>query len=121
MVPDETRFIVVQPGQSLGRIAEIYRVPTRAIIDANHLAPPYRLKPGMRLAIPAAANQRATEGTAATSSQARQAKAKRSEPKVIPLDDPGPGEPDDDPSDRQVGSAVRSDYGFFGLDPALTR
>src|SRR5947209_2332802 len=46
------RYIVVRPGQQLGRIAEAYRVPKRTIIAANHLQPPYKLAMGQRLLIP---------------------------------------------------------------------
>jgi murein DD-endopeptidase MepM/ murein hydrolase activator NlpD len=135
-VPDETRFIVVQRGQSLGRIAEIHQVPKQAIIAANHLAPPYRLKAGMRLAIPVAAKQRATEPikgtkeasakparssapaeTTGDAAQSRHAKIKHSEPEVIPLDDPPPSPVASQPVD----TALRRDYSYFGLDPALSR
>src|SRR5436305_531312 len=46
------RRIVVQTGQQLGRIAEAYHVPKRAIIAANHLQPPYKLAVGQKLVIP---------------------------------------------------------------------
>src|SRR5207302_6810356 len=49
----EGRHIVVRPGQSLGGIAQAYHVPPRAIIAANRLAPPYEVKIGQRLLIPA--------------------------------------------------------------------
>src|SRR5437870_1097867 len=53
--PAEARTITVERGQSLGRIAEAYHVPKQAIIAANHLEPPYKLKMGARLVIPGAA------------------------------------------------------------------
>jgi LysM repeat protein len=50
-----TTHIVVQRGQSLRRIAKEYRVAERDIIAANHLVPPYTLKPGTILTIAVAA------------------------------------------------------------------
>ncbi len=44
---------VVQPGDTLYRIARRYGVPTRALILRNELAPPYVLSVGQRLTIPA--------------------------------------------------------------------
>jgi murein DD-endopeptidase MepM/ murein hydrolase activator NlpD len=44
--------ITVRPGQSLGGVAQTYRVPKSAIIAANGLRPPYELKIGQRLTIP---------------------------------------------------------------------
>ncbi len=106
--PGETRYIVVRPGQSLGRVAEAYHVPRQAIIAANHLTPPYSLKAGARLAIPLVAAQAgkqpvsgasvalsapapANSGRAdRVSTPSRHAKVRLSEPEVIPLDDPAP-------------------------------
>lgn len=48
-----THTITVRPGQSLGRIAETYHVSQKAIITANNLVPPYDLKTGAKLIIPA--------------------------------------------------------------------
>ncbi len=45
-------MIVVERGESLGRIAERYHVPKRAIIEANHLQPPYDVAIGQRLVLP---------------------------------------------------------------------
>lgn len=44
--------ITVNPGESLWDIAEIFKVPLRALIDANSLAPPYAVEPGQTLTIP---------------------------------------------------------------------
>ena len=44
--------IVVKPGQTLFDVARLYDIPTRAVIDANHLDPPYRLKAGSTLVLP---------------------------------------------------------------------
>jgi LysM repeat protein len=46
------KHIVVRAGQSVSRIAAEYGVPRRAIIAANHLEPPYKLKIGLQLVIP---------------------------------------------------------------------
>ena len=139
--PEETRNIVVQRGQSVGRIAEIYHVPQQAIIAANHLAPPYRLKAGARLAIPGSVVQPETQPTqntkevassaprSAKPAQARNANIRHAEPEVIPLDDPAPASPANDraadkaSSDREGASrgGVKGDYGYFGLDPDLSR
>jgi murein DD-endopeptidase MepM/ murein hydrolase activator NlpD len=44
--------IVVKPGQTLFDVARLYDIPTRAVIDANHLEPPYRLIAGQTLVLP---------------------------------------------------------------------
>ena len=44
--------IVVQPGQTLFDVARLYDIPTRAVIDANHLEPPYGLTTGQTLLLP---------------------------------------------------------------------
>ena len=139
--PEETRNIVVQRGQSLGRIAETYHVPQQAIIAANHLAPPYRLKAGARLAIPGSVVQPETQTTQSTKevassaprlarpAQAREAKVRHAEPEVIPLDDPTPASPASDRAAEKASSdsggasqgGVKGAYGYFGLDPALSR
>jgi LysM repeat protein len=46
------KHIVVRAGQSVSRIAAEYGVPRHAIIAANHLEPPYKLKIGQPLMIP---------------------------------------------------------------------
>src|SRR6266699_7001006 len=48
----KTRYVVVQRGYSVARIARAHRVSKKAIISANHLSAPYRLKPGERLKVP---------------------------------------------------------------------
>jgi lipoprotein NlpD len=50
----EARQIVVRAGQSLSRIAAEYSMPRRAIIAANDLTPPYKIKIGQQLLIPSA-------------------------------------------------------------------
>lgn len=44
--------IVVEPGQTLFDVSRLYDIPTRAIIDANRLEPPYRLVAGRTLTLP---------------------------------------------------------------------
>jgi murein DD-endopeptidase MepM/ murein hydrolase activator NlpD len=44
--------IVVRPGESLYVVARRANVPTRTLIEANDLKPPYALTPGRRLALP---------------------------------------------------------------------
>jgi murein DD-endopeptidase MepM/ murein hydrolase activator NlpD len=44
--------IVVQPGDTVLGIARHYGVPSRSIIEANHLVPPYRLLVGQALQLP---------------------------------------------------------------------
>src|SRR5438067_5858013 len=98
------RRIVVQPGQQLGRIADAYHVPKRAIIAANHLEPPYKLAAGQKLLIPGAAPARemaaaapvvaspapAPSAPTATSAPPPGAAAGRPSPDIIPPDGPGP-------------------------------
>ena len=99
----DTRFVIVGPGQSLGGIAEANHVPKQAIIAANHLSPPYKLKIGEVLKIPVAAmaatatHSKTVAASPATSqhptvlaaqSAARGKRAASQE--LIPLDDPAP-------------------------------
>src|SRR6266513_5135272 len=53
--PPDARFVTVRAGQSLGGIAETNHVSKQAIIAANHLSPPYKLKIGEVLKIPVTA------------------------------------------------------------------
>ena len=78
-MPRETRQVTVQRGMSVGSLAGEYHVSKQAIIAANHLEPPYKIKLGFRLIIP---------GSAASSVQ--QAMVPAPTPDVIPLDDPPP-------------------------------
>ena len=67
----QDRYITVERGQSLGRLAEAHNVPKQAIIAANHLTPPYELKTGMRLFIPGR-NSTPPHGVAETKPKAPQ-------------------------------------------------
>lgn len=70
-VESETRQIVVQAGQSLSRIAAKYGIPQRAIIAANDLTPPYKIKIGQELLLPSAEGPRpAPAGEAAAAPEA---------------------------------------------------
>ena len=60
-------YLVVERGQSLDRIARDYRVAKQDIIAANQLKPPYELKPGTVLTLPAGTAQSAKKATAAKS------------------------------------------------------
>jgi LysM repeat protein len=51
-VDHETRYITVEKGQTLIRIAHANDVPAAAIAAANQLEPPYSLRAGSRLIIP---------------------------------------------------------------------
>lgn len=44
----------VRPGDTVSEVAQLHAVPTAAVVDRNGLAPPYRIRAGERLAIPAA-------------------------------------------------------------------
>jgi LysM repeat protein len=84
------RTITVKSGQSLGGIAEAYHVSKRAIIAANRLQPPYELKTGARLLIPASkagasANGDKPHHSRGSAPSAHAVKASES-PEVIPLD-----------------------------------
>jgi len=97
----ETRFVIVGPGQSVGGIAEANHVSKQAVIAANHLSPPFKLKIGQALKIPvaAAATTVARSKTLAASPTAPQhptvlaaqsaVRGKRvASEELIPLDDP---------------------------------
>src|SRR5712691_5084962 len=48
----EAQQIVVEAGRSVSRLAAKYGVSRRAIIEANNLTPPYKIKTGQHLLIP---------------------------------------------------------------------
>jgi LysM repeat protein len=96
-------YVVVERGQTLDQIARNYRVAKQDIIAANQLKPPYELKPGTVLTLPAGAAQPPKEATqskpalpakaaakpdqaAAIAGSARPTRPKRPPPKAIPLD-----------------------------------
>ena len=98
-----TQEIVVQRGQSLDEIARTLRVAKQEIIQLNHLAPPYALKAGATLLVPAghaqpvkqakprppapASTTKAAEANRLVEVQpARRTSAPRTKPEVIPLD-----------------------------------
>ena len=97
----DSRFVIVGPGQSLGGIAEANHVPKQAIIAANHLSPPYKLKNGQMLRLPvsvtasvssrdkAAGNEPMRSRHATVLADTRSSKHVAPE-EVIPLDDPTP-------------------------------
>lgn len=57
-----SRDIRVKRGETLYAISRRHGVPLRALIDANSLAPPYRLAAGIRLRIPAVRVYRVGQG-----------------------------------------------------------
>jgi LysM repeat protein len=73
----EARQIVVEAGQSLSRIAVKYHVPQRAIIAANDLTAPYKIKIGQRLRIPSVGGPPPAPVVAGSTA-----------PETIPLDPP---------------------------------
>jgi LysM repeat protein len=83
------RTITVNPGQSLGGIAKTFHVSKQALIAANHLHPPYELKTGERLIVPAStvtpARGTKPHGTKGSTKPAHAAKPSEP-PEVIPLD-----------------------------------
>ena len=74
----EARQIVVEAGQSLSRIAVKYHTPQRAIIAANNLTPPYKIKIGQQLQIPGAGGSPPAPAVVGSAP-----------PEIIPLDRPG--------------------------------
>jgi len=50
--PSKPHYIVVEHGQSLNGIAHSHHVAATALAAANNLQPPYKLKIGLRLALP---------------------------------------------------------------------
>jgi len=100
----DTRFAIVGASQSLGGIAEANHVSKQAIIAANRLSPPYKLKIGQVLKIPLAAIATTTtpSKTVAASTARRRhptvvadtrssGKSRRAaSEELIPLDDPAP-------------------------------
>jgi LysM repeat protein len=74
----EPRQIVVEEGQSISRIAAKYRVRKSAIVDANHMTAPYKVKTGQHLVVPGADEAVASVAVGSRTSEA------------IPLDEPAP-------------------------------
>jgi LysM repeat protein len=102
-------YLVVKRGQSLGQIAQTYRVAKDDIVTANQLKPPYSLKPGTVLAIPVVATEAAEptatqskldvpprtanpDRTKSASAPVRRTKPKAFEQVVIPLGDLAPAQ-----------------------------
>ena len=83
------RTIVVRRGQSLGVLAQTYRVPERAIVAANHLSPPYKIEIGQRLVIPGGGEAMPPIAAGPSPPPPMEAAA-RATPDVIPLDGPPP-------------------------------
>jgi murein DD-endopeptidase MepM/ murein hydrolase activator NlpD len=54
--------VAAEPGESLDQLAARFDLPPDAIIQANHLRPPYRLEPHQQLVIPPPATYRVHEG-----------------------------------------------------------
>jgi len=73
----EAQRIVVERGQSVSRLAAKYDMPRRAIIAANNLTPPYKIKIGQQLLIPGADGPAPAPAVAGSPS-----------PEIIPLDRP---------------------------------
>ena len=89
--PPEGQRIVVRPGQSLGGIAHAYRIPERAIIEANRLPAPYKLEAGQRLLIPGAAPPPVRQAVLSTPPpEPIAAQHLGHSPDIIPLDGPAP-------------------------------
>jgi LysM repeat protein len=74
----EPRQIVVEEGQSISRIAAKYRVRKSAIVEANHLTAPYKVKTGQHLVVPGAEEAVASVAVGSRTSEA------------MPLDEPAP-------------------------------
>jgi murein DD-endopeptidase MepM/ murein hydrolase activator NlpD len=84
------RVIVVARGESLGRIAERYRVPRHDIIEANHLRAPYKVEIGQRLVLPGGAPspQMAQSGPIPLDGGPPPQQPTAREPAVVSLDGP---------------------------------
>ena len=126
----DTRFVVVRPGQSLGRIAEANHVSKQAIIATNHLSATGKLKIGQRLALPTAAETAATRDRRSTTALSRSQHAtvvadRRSSGSIshsgkenlIPLDDPV--SPNDNRGSVAPTAASVSTSAELGSDPQL--
>ena len=103
-IPPDSRFVIVGPSQSLGGIAEANHVSKQAIISANHLSPPYKLKIGQTVRLPvsvaastprhdnvaAAAPRRSRHSTVLADTRSPEREKRRGSEEIIPLDDPTP-------------------------------
>ena len=113
----DTRFVIVGPGQSLGGIADANHVSKQAVIAANHLSPPYKLKIGQTLRLPvsvaastprqdkvaALAQRRSRHSTVLADTRSPHRDKRGGSEEIIPLDEPTPP--------RSPGSAVAAHSG----------
>ena len=61
--PGQVGYVVAaEPGETLDQLATRYDLPANAIIQANHLRPPYELRPHQALVIPPPATYRVHDG-----------------------------------------------------------
>lgn len=90
---------VVQPNENLGAIARRFGVTQRAIITANHITDPNKLRPGMKLVIPGGGK------TAPTSSPAPAQPAPQT---PAPAPEPAPVSPVSTPESGPVSSPLSS-------------
>lgn len=84
---------VVQPGDTLSKIADQYGTTVAALADANNLSPPYPLSVGQRLAAPGAAAPAATmvaEADARRAEEPAPSKIEKEEPSPQPTAAPQP-------------------------------
>lgn len=115
---ESRRVVTVERGQSLGAIAAHHHVSERAIIEANHLRPPYKVQTGARLVIPGGEPSPVAQARPQTipldrAPPSRSAPAK--EPAVVPLDGPPPAAaeaapapaPQPPPGERSVAEEAR--------------
>jgi murein DD-endopeptidase MepM/ murein hydrolase activator NlpD len=91
--------IIVKRDQTVRSIAHEYRVTVHELVVANHLKPPYDLKPGMRLVIPDHLMAMATPPSSlrpvplpppTPQTIGMPPAASRTMPEVVPLDGPAP-------------------------------
>jgi hypothetical protein len=100
----DARFVIVGAGQSLGGIAEANHVSKQAIIAANHLSAPYKLKIGQTLRLPVSvaevvpsqykaarvAPRASRHPTVLADTRSSTSGKRTAREEVIPLDDPAP-------------------------------
>jgi len=56
------RTITVAQGETIEALSLRHGVPVYALVDANHLAPPFKLRPGQRLILPGAPEHQVRDG-----------------------------------------------------------
>ena len=112
---------VVQPGDTLSGIAKSLGVSLKALLDANELADPDRLKVGQKLAVPAGATAPASSGSTARSTQPGASTASQPGSASAPAQPQAQQSPASNPAPDELSATLDKLAQQYNVDPALMR